>query len=130
MQTYQDLCDGILELDGSIRYAALADHLGSLLSATYREGLVPLSTHDETIKYTERAIHHVGALGGYQTKVGKLQYVVGKYENLIRATIPIVSSKFDKYYLTISFDIDSNPTSVIEEKILPYVKEAKFSTDG
>jgi hypothetical protein len=81
---------------------------------------VPLSSPDETEKYTGQAILRTGAIQG-GTKVGRLQYVIGKYENLIRATIPIVSETSNKFYLMLSLDESCNPVTIIEDKVLPQI---------
>jgi hypothetical protein len=47
---------------------------------------------------------------------------VGKYDKLIRATIPITGVNESKYYLLISFDIEANSIFIIEKKILEYIK--------
>lgn len=123
---YQEICRAILGLDKSIRYVGFADHLGSLLETVYREGLVPLSSKEDSAKYTERAIYLTGAAsGGFNPKVGKMQYVVGRYENLIRATIPVVSESFDKFYLMVSLDVGSDYVRIIEDKILDFIKKNK-----
>lgn len=124
MVDYEKLCDGMLALDKAIRYCGLADHLGTLLAKSYRTGLVPLSPLSETEKYTTQAIQRTGAVQG-GPKVGKLQYVVGKYENLVRATVPIVSDTNNKLYLMLSFDLGYNTLQILEEKILPELEKYK-----
>ena len=58
---------------------------------------------------------------------GKLEYSIGKYERLIRATIPIkLSSSKEEVeskscYLLLSFDLNSNVMDVIENKIMPFI---------
>ncbi|HEY7109816.1 MAG TPA: hypothetical protein VH415_10330 [Nitrososphaeraceae archaeon] len=119
---YEGICKGVLELDQSIRYSGLVDHLGTLLSMSYRKGLEPLSSPEETAEYSRRAVLRTGAIES-GPKVGKLEYVIGKYENLIRATIPIVSDQYNKYYLMLSIDKVDNSSKIIEEKVLPFVRE-------
>ncbi|MGI0020629.1 MAG: hypothetical protein ACREAY_09180 [Nitrososphaera sp.] len=121
---HEELCKKILDLDSSVRFAALADHLGSLLTTVYRQGLTPLAAKEETAKFASQAVFMTGALGvGHNSKIGRMQYVVGRYENLIRATIPVVNGSFDKFYLMLSFDVGSDVVSIIEKKILPFLKE-------
>ena len=108
-----------------MRFAAFADHLGSLLTTTYRQGLVPLAEKDETAKFANQAVFMTGALGvGRNSRIGRMQYVVGRYENLIRATIPVVNGSYDKFYLMLSFDVGSDVVSIIEKKIMPFLKES------
>lgn len=116
MIDYQGLCSKILQLDGSIRYVGIADHLGSLIAVEYRRGLDPLSSKEETEKYTSKAIQTTGAIQG-GSKVGGLHYVIGRYEHLIRATIPFISERQDKFYLMLSLDPSSNVIGIIERKV-------------
>lgn len=122
MMKYEQFCDRILSLDNSIRYAAVVDHLGTLLSFSYRQGLVPLSLPEETAEYAKRAVLRTGEIES-GPKVGKLQYVIGKYENLIRVTIPIVTKQFNKYYLMLSIDIGPNPIQIIEDQVKSFISE-------
>ena len=124
MTNYQNMCNEVLGLDGSIRYAGIADHLGTLIATAYRPGLVPLSPKEETEKYTMQAIQRTGAIQG-GSKVGKLQYAIGKYENLIRATVPVVSARQDKFYLMLSFDPGSDPIRIIEEKVMASIEKGR-----
>lgn len=122
---HEKLCGGVLALDPSIRFAGLVDHLGSLMTTVYRPGLVPLATREETGRYASQAIYMTGALaGGFNSRVGRMQYVVGKYENLVRATVPVVSAGYDKFYLMLSFDVGSNVISILEEKVMPFLEKS------
>ena len=124
MSNFQNLCNQLLGIDRSIRYVGVADHLGSLFATAYRPGLVPLSSREETEKYTMQAIQRTGAIHG-GPKVGKLQYVIGKYENLVRATVPVTSERQDKFYLMLSFDLGSNPVSIIEKQVIPEIERIR-----
>jgi hypothetical protein len=124
LTNYHDMCNEILDLDKSIRYVGLADHLGTLIATVYRPGLVPLSTKEETEAYTVQAIQRMGAVQG-GSRVGKLEYVVGKFENLVRATVPIVSPRNDKFYLMLSIDLGSDRIKIIENKVLPQIEKSK-----
>lgn len=121
---HDELCNHILALDRSIRFVGLADHLGSLLVTVYRKGLAPLASREETAKYANQLVLLTGAVSGgkFMSKVGKMQYVVGKFEHLVRATIPVVSDSYDKYYLLISFDVDSDFMPVIE-RVLVFLRD-------
>jgi hypothetical protein len=121
LANYKKLCDDVLQLDSIIRYCGLADHLGTILAKSYRPGLVPLSSPEETEKYTLQAIQRTGATQG-GARVGRLQYVIGKYENLVRATIPIVSETNDKFYLMLSFDLGCEPVRIIEDRVLSQIE--------
>lgn len=121
---HDELCSSILALDDSIRFVGLADHLGLLLVTLYKKGLVPLASKEETAKYASQLVLLTGAVSGgkFLSKVGKMQYVVGKFEHLVRATVPIISDSYDKYYLLMSFDVDSDFMPVID-RVLAFLRE-------
>jgi hypothetical protein len=133
-------CKQILQANRSIRFAALANNLGSLIATEYRQGLIPLMTKEQTSQYAIEAVLRAAIREEFESDIGRLEYSIGKYEKLIRATIPIISivdnttnaadndndTKNKKLYLLLSFDIDSDARTVIDTKILPYIKENKM----
>jgi DNA-directed RNA polymerase sigma subunit (sigma70/sigma32) len=118
-------------LDNSIRFAAIANNLGSLVATAYRSGLTPLMDKQETSHYAIQAVLRAATREDFESKIGMMEYSIGKYERLIRATIPIKlsSSKEDdetkSYYLLLSFDLNSNVMDVIENKVLPFIDKNK-----
>jgi hypothetical protein len=125
-------CKQIPKGDKSIRFAGIANNLGSLIATEYREGLVPLMTKQQTSQYAIEAVLRAAIREEFESEIGKLEYSIGKYEKLIRATVPITfeniaysASRDLKFYLLLSFDIESNAKTVIEKKILPAIKENK-----
>jgi hypothetical protein len=121
-------CKHILKADRSIRFAGIANNLGSLIVTKYREGLVPLMTEQQTSQYAIEAVLRAAIREEFESNIGKLEYSIGKYERLIRATVPIILENIDynesknmKLYLLLSFDIDSDAKTVIDKKILPYI---------
>lgn len=115
------LCSQIRSLDPLIRFVGLANGMGTLLATSYRENLSPLMNDDETKLYAMQAVLRAELREDFQKKIGSLIYSVGKYEKLIRATIPINLPKKNKNYLLISFDINPNTVFLIENKVLKYV---------
>ena len=124
-----DICEQILEIDKSMRFAGIANNMGSLVVTTYRQGLVPLMTSDETSQYATQAVLRAAIREDFEIKLGRLQYSIGKYEKLIRATVPILlSSNTDhesKLYLLLSFDVGSDAKSIIEKTVMPYIESKK-----
>jgi hypothetical protein len=70
----------------------------------------------------------------FESKIGRLEYSIGKYERVIRATVPIRlfgmseddhQSKY--YYLLISFDLKKFAIviNVIEDKVMPFIEKNK-----
>jgi hypothetical protein len=87
----------------------------------------------------------------FESKLGRQEYSIGKYRNVIRATIPITYIQDDttagkqevaievedeikrnktKFYLLLSFDVDYGVQQAMETKILPFIDEniEMFST--
>src|SRR5918912_4181369 len=124
----EGLCKKILHLDNSIRFAGIANNLGSLVATAYRAGLTPLMDKQETSHYAIQAVLRSTTREDFESKIGRLVYSIGKYERLVRATIPIKlsSSKKDEsksYYLLLSFDLNSNVMDIIENKVLPFIEK-------
>jgi hypothetical protein len=123
------LCKDILYIDNSIRFIGIANNLGSLVATAYRNGLTPLMDKQETSHYAILAVLRAATREDFESKIGSLEYSIGKYKRLIRATIQITlfgkedESKF--YYLLLSFDLNVNVIDVIENKIMPFIQKNK-----
>ncbi|SRR5690606_27740266 len=120
-----DFCKHVLEKDHFIRFAGISNHLGHLMATAYREGLVPLMTHEETSRYAVQAAIRTATRETFETKMGELQFSISRYRRLVRATIPIKSSGKNKFLLLLTFDIDAEADSIINKKVLPYIMENK-----
>ena len=88
MTMSQSLCKSILALDDSIRFVAVANKLGTVDAAEYRTGLIPLLTKEETKQYAMQAVTRASLREDFTPKLGRFEYSVGKYSNLVRAIIP------------------------------------------
>src|SRR6266496_5583444 len=105
------ICKQIQQLDNSIRFVGIANNLGSLIATAYRNNLTPLMNEQETSHYAIQAVLRAATREDFESKIGRLEYSIGKYERLIRATVPIRCSDTDDdnndqnkyYYLLISF---------------------------
>jgi hypothetical protein len=143
------LCKGVIAKDSSIRFAGIANQMGNLIEAAYREGLQPLMDRQETEHYTIQTVLRASTRETFENKIGKQRYAIAVYEKLIRATIPIViighqDDKNEKqkkqqrqrlqqlqqekqdlkwFYLLVSFDLDSDVISILEDKILPLIEQ-------
>ena len=135
-----ELCKCIIAKDSSIRFAGIANQMGNLIEADYREGLQPLMDKQETEHYTIQTVLRASTRGTFENKIGKQRYALAVYEKLIRATVPIIMTghhdnkdeKQDKqqkeqedfkgFYLLVSFDLGSDVIFIVENKILPQVE--------
>jgi hypothetical protein len=135
-------CKGIIAKDSSIRFAGIANQMGNLIEAVYREGLQPLMDRQETEHYTIQTVLRASTRGTFENKIGKQRYAIAVYEKLIRGTVPIImigdhanreekqkkQQDFKWFYLLISFDLGSDVISIVENKILPQVEQ--FAKDS
>jgi hypothetical protein len=135
------LCKGVIAKDSSIRFAGIANQMGNLIEADYREGLQPLMDRQETEHYTIQTVLRASTRETFENKLGKQRYAIAVYEKLIRATVPIViigyqdnkdekqkkqqqeKHDFKWFYLLVSFDLGSDVISIVEDKILPLIEQ-------
>ena len=122
-------CEQLLNLDKSLRWLGISNKYGVLINVEQREGLKPLMTEEENEEYAAAAISRYRTRIKFQTKIGKLNYALGKYENVIRITIPINND----YFLLLTIDIkEKNYDDIIMKKIIPYIDKHRnrFRTEN
>jgi hypothetical protein len=121
----QQLCDNVISQDHSVRFAAIADEDGKLLSISHRKGLKPLLGAEERAQYAITAATRQYTRLRWEYLLGKIIYASSHYAKLIRATIPITdySSRLS-YVLLLSFDVDTdNFHEIIMKKVIPLINE-------
>jgi len=122
---FNNFCHEVLAKDPSIRFVGIADRHGHLITTAYRKNLIPLMDKQETERYSVQAVLRAAIRESFEEKIGKVMFSVGMYQKLIRATIPIVVSRQNKFYVLLSFDVGSEPNSIIVNKILPEIEKNK-----
>jgi hypothetical protein len=111
-----------LSLNPSIRWVGISDNTGVLLNVTYKEGVTLLLSNEENEEYASNAVKRHKTRITFESKMGKMNYAVGRYEKLIRATIPINSN----YYLLITLDVEAKDYDmIIIEKVIPFIEKEK-----
>ena len=83
---------------------------------------------NETSHYSIQAVLRAATRQDFESKIGRLEYSIGKYEKLIRATVPIRVNFDDesKFYLLLSFDLKSAVIDDIEEKVVTFIEKNKW----
>jgi hypothetical protein len=115
-------CDRIRQVDEHIRFAGIANCMGTLMASSYRKHLQPLLNDDETKLYAMQAVLRAELREDFQKNMGTLIYSVGKYDKLLRATIPLLGSDNKKFYLLLSIDVESDAFYILETKVLTYLE--------
>ena len=117
-----DICNQILELDSSIRFAGFANNMGKISAARYRNKLDPLLTVDESeLSFIDSALR-MRTRRDMEPKLGRAIYSITLYEKVKRATISFDNEDYP--ILMISFDNSnkrSDHESLILDRILPLV---------
>ncbi|HYG00598.1 MAG TPA: hypothetical protein VD815_10935 [Candidatus Saccharimonadales bacterium] len=99
--------------------------MGTLLATSYREKLQPLMDEDETRLYAMQAVLRAELREDFQKNMGTLIYSVGKYDKLLRSTIPMFGKNGQKFYILISLDVEADAFNILERKILDYIDMLK-----
>jgi hypothetical protein len=81
---FQSFCREILNRHYFIRSAAIADHLGHLIAAVFRQGLVPLLTNEESSRAAAQAAIRTATRNKFKPKIGELQFSLSRYDKLVR----------------------------------------------
>jgi hypothetical protein len=115
-------CKGILTKDKSIRWAAMVNKNGVILTQKSREGVKLLLTEEENEQYAASAIARQKTRGRFEPKIGRMIYAFGRYDRLHRATIPIN----ENYYLLVTLDVEEkNFDSIIMDRVVTAIAESK-----
>jgi hypothetical protein len=121
MHNEEKICNEILELDSSIRFAGIANKMGKLVAAQFTRGVEALLTREEIEANIINAVLRMKTRQDYEQKLGKTIYTFALYEKVKRASIPL--DQEDYSLLMVSFDVAADHESIILHKILPRIKQ-------
>ena len=107
----------LLNLDSSLRWIGISNKYGVLINVEQREGLKPLMSEEESEDYAAAAVSRYRTRIKFQSKIGKLNYAVGRYENVTRITIPISND----YFLLLTIDKEKNYDDLINKMIIAFI---------
>ena len=121
----KQICNQVLELDISIRFAGIANNMGTLIAYRLRKGLVPLLDEGELQNSIMKTVLRMKTREDYESKLGDVIYTFTLYKRVKRATIPLDHP--DLAVLTMSFDMAADQDGIIMDKILPVLKHGKLT---
>lgn len=118
----EEICDQIIVLDSSIRFAGFGTDAGKIIAYKYRKEVAPFLTSTETqLSFIDSALM-MRIRKDMEPKLGKVICSIVLYEKVIHATILL--NREDYPILMISFDNSikgTNHESLILDTILPLV---------
>jgi hypothetical protein len=121
-----DICNQILEIDKSIRFAGFANNMGTIIAAQHREAVSvekekeqSLLTKDELEISAIESVLRMVTRKNMISKLGKPIYSFTLYEKVKRATILLQNSNNSDYppILMVSFD-NNNEAETYQESII------------
>src|SRR5688500_7891704 len=121
----KEICNQVLRFDKSIRFAGIANNMGTLIAYKIREGLIPLLNEEELENSIMKAVLRMKTREDYESKLGNVIYTFALYKRVKRATIPLDHP--DLAVLTVSFDMAADQDSIIMDKIRPVLKQGKLT---
>ena len=121
----KQICNQVLELDISIRFAGIANNMGTLIAYRLRKGLVPLLDEGELQNSIMKTVLRMKTREDYESKLGDVIYTFALYKRVKRASIPLDHP--DLAVLTMSFDMAADQDGIIMDKILPVLKHGKLT---
>jgi hypothetical protein len=121
----KQICNQVLQLDKSIRFAGIANNMGTLIAYKLREGLVPLLNEEELENSIMKTVLRMKIREDFESKLGDVIYTFALYKRVKRASIPLDHP--DLAILAVSFDMAADHDSIIMDKILPLLKQGKLT---
>ncbi len=121
MHNEENICNEILELESSIRFAAIANKMGKLVASKFNPGVQVLLTNDEIQANIIKAVLRMKTREDYEEKLGRTIYTFALYEKVKRASISLNNGDYS--LLMVSFEVAADHESIILHKILPRIKE-------
>lgn len=124
MDEAEKICNEILDLDASIRFAALANNMGKVLGAKFRPGVKALLTKEEIEDNIIKAVLRMKTREDYEKKLGKTVYTFSLYDKVKRASIALNQEKYS--LLMISFNVEADHEAIILHKLLPRLRDHRL----
>jgi hypothetical protein len=124
----KEICNQVLQLDKSVRFAGIANNMGTLIAYKLREGLVPLLNEEELENSIMKTVLRMKTREDYESKLGDVIYTFALYKRVKRASIPLDDNHHpDLAVLGVSFDMAADHDTIIMDKILPLLKQRKLT---
>ena len=106
-----------MNIDSTIRYAAIQNDLGEKIYGGFREGIIPLLSKEELKMMHYYASQRWQTRQNIEHKIGNTKYAMAEYGKIKRISFPIG----EKFLLMLTTEINTIHTSVID-KVLELIQ--------
>ena len=89
MNNEEKICDEILELDSTIRFAGIGNKMGKIVAAKFNPEVKVLLTREEIEANIIKAVLRMKTREDYEEKLGRTIYTFALYEKVKRASIAL-----------------------------------------
>ena len=101
----------VMNVDSTIRYAAIQNNTGERICGGFRDNVNPILSDDELKMMHYYASQRWQTRKNIQHKLGNTKYAMAEYDNLKRIVFPIN----ENYLLLLTTEINTDHTSVINK---------------
>jgi len=108
---FDKLFTSVMEIDSTIRYAAIQNSAGKKISGGFRENISPILSNDELRMMHYYASQRWQTRKNIEHKIGNTKYAMAEYDKLKRITFPVN----EEYLLLIATEINTDHTRVINK---------------
>jgi hypothetical protein len=115
------ICDKTLSVDGSIRYAGIADKMGKVVAQQSRKNVTLMLSKEELEGSAIRSVLRMKTREDLESKLGRTVYTFTLYERVKRASIPLQNEEYVLFL--VSFEKHADHEKIILSKILPLIKK-------
>ncbi|QUC64051.1 hypothetical protein NsoK4_06270 [Nitrosopumilus sp. K4] len=107
---FDKLHRNVLNLDSSIRYAAIQNNTGVKISGGFRDNVTPILSDDELQMMHYYASQRWQTRKNIEHKIGPAKYAMAEYDEIKRISFPID----EKHLLMITTDVESDHSRIIK----------------
>ncbi len=108
---FDTLFTNVMEIDSTIRYAAIQNKDGKTIMGGFRENITPILNDDEVKMMHYYASQRWHTRKNIEHKLGNTKYAMAEYDKLKRISFPINK----KYLLMLATEINTDHTKVINK---------------
>ncbi len=121
----KEICTRVLQLDSSIRFAGIANNMGTLIAYEWQKDVEPLLNEEELRDNIMKSVLRMKTREDYESRLGEVIYTFALYKKVKRATIPLPNHHPYLAVLAVSFEVDADHENIILDKILPMIRREK-----